>query len=255
MSARLLKDWRAQVKIKSRLTWASSYSQVRRQQTLNETGCAAVGKYLDHRRLRDRHLAGDVMQTRWTAESLQTPYEVERHRLYQRSGGGRTCPIACLERSQVIMTSTPLFCQTNCLKKKKHSLWFRREMCSETWSENHSRSVAVSYIQRVSEAICSIIEAKEATSTQTGGWDWSPLATRWTMYCCVMESNSPAPSVFMREHNTFIIAPFRWVEVIKQLSQDLPIVHLLNLPSVIPLNRQISIMHLVIWCDAIYPKT
>ena len=80
---------------------------------------------------------------------------VERH-VYQRSGGGKTyCP---LEReARIIMTSTPLFAKQ---VSSKLAYGSARDVQRDL-GENHRRPVAVSYIQRVSEAVASIIEAKE----------------------------------------------------------------------------------------------
>jgi hypothetical protein len=98
-------------------------------------------------------------------KAYQTPYGevvVERH-VYQRSGGGKTyCP---LEReARIIMTSTPLFAKQ---VSSKLAYGSAREVQRDL-GENHRRPVAVSYIQRVSEAVASIIEAKEES------WNYVP---------------------------------------------------------------------------------
>jgi hypothetical protein len=86
---------------------------------------------------------------------------VERH-VYQRSGGGKTyCP---LEREgRIIITSTPLFAKQ---VSSKLAYGSARDVQRDL-GENHCRKVAVSYIQRISEAVASIIEAKEES------WNYS----------------------------------------------------------------------------------
>ena len=84
-------------------------------------------------------------------------------RVYQRSGGGKTyCP---LEReARIIITSTPLFAKQ---VSSKLAYGSARDVQRDL-AENHCRSVAVSYIQRISEAVASIIEAKEES------WNYVP---------------------------------------------------------------------------------
>jgi hypothetical protein len=71
--------------------------------------------------------------------------------------GGKTyCP---LEREgRIIITSTPLFAKQ---VSSKLAYGSARDVQRDL-GENHHRKVAVSYIQRISEAVASIIEAKEA---------------------------------------------------------------------------------------------
>jgi hypothetical protein len=111
-------------------------------------------------------MAGSVMRTKGEQpKAYQTPYgEVVVHRhVYQRSGGGKTyCP---LEReARIIITSTPLFAKQ---VSSKLAYGPARDVQRDL-KENHRRSVAVSYIQRVSEAVASIIEAKEES------WNYAP---------------------------------------------------------------------------------
>lgn len=138
------------------------------QQNLNKVGCiatAAALKYLDTDGSAIE-IAGEVMRTKGEQpKAYQTPYGevvVERH-VYQRSGGGKTyCP---LEReARIIMTSTPWFAKQ---VSSKLAYGSAREVQRDL-GENHSRPVAVSYIQRVSEAVASIIEAKEES------WNYVP---------------------------------------------------------------------------------
>ena len=99
------------------------------------------------------------------SKAYQTPYGeviVNRH-VYQRSGGGKTyCP---LERDvRIIITRAPFFAKQ---VSSKLAYGSAREVQRDL-SENHARPVAVSYIQCVSEAVASIIEAKEEE------WEYVP---------------------------------------------------------------------------------
>jgi hypothetical protein len=138
------------------------------QQSLNEAGCMATVaalKYLDTDGSAIE-IAGEVMRTKGEQpKAYQTPYGevvVERH-VYQRSGGGKTyCP---LEReARIIITSTPWFAKQVSSKLADGSA---RDVQRDL-GENHRRPVAVSYIQRVSEAVATIIEAKEES------WNYVP---------------------------------------------------------------------------------
>jgi hypothetical protein len=78
---------------------------------------------------------------------------VNRH-VYQRSVGGKTyCP---LEReARIIVTSTPLFAKQ---VSSKMSSMAGKEVKNDL-SENHGRFVAISCIQRLSEAVGSVVQA------------------------------------------------------------------------------------------------
>lgn len=90
----------------------------------------------------------------------QTPYgevEVPRH-VYQRSQGGKTfCP---LERAaRIVVTSTPRFAQ-QVAHKFAHNA---SPQVREDLAENHGRPVARSYLQSLSDAVGSVVQAKEET--------------------------------------------------------------------------------------------
>lgn len=170
MGAQLLSIEGSQVKIEVTIDLSRSMltSEETIQQTLNETGCIATEaalKYLDTDGS-EIDIAREVMRTKGEQpKAYQTPYGevvVERH-VYQRSGGGKTyCP---LEReARIIITSTPLFAKQ---VSSKLAYGSARDVQRDL-GENHSRPVAVSYIQRVSEAVASIIEAKEES------WNYVP---------------------------------------------------------------------------------
>lgn len=170
MGAQLLSIEGSQVRIEVTIDLSRSMltSEENIQQSLNETGCiatAAALKYLDTDGS-ELNIAGSVMRTKGEQpKAYQTPYgEVVVHRhVYQRSGGGKTyCP---LEReARIIITSTPLFAKQ---VSSKLAYGSARDVQRDL-GENHRRSVAVSYIQRVSEAVASIIEAKEES------WNYVP---------------------------------------------------------------------------------
>ncbi len=138
------------------------------QQSLNDAGCIATEtalKYLDTDGTALK-IGGEVMRTKGEQpKAYQTPYGevvVKRH-VYQRSGGGKTyCP---LEReARTIITSTPLFAKQ---VSSKLAYGSARDV-QQDLSANHRRPVAVSYIQRISEAVATIIEVKEER------WDYVP---------------------------------------------------------------------------------
>jgi hypothetical protein len=98
-------------------------------------------------------------------KEYQTPYGevvINRH-VYQRSIGGKTyCP---LEReARIIVTSTPLFAKQVSSKMSKMA---GKEVKNDL-SDNHSRFVAISCIQRLSEAVGSVVQAKEES------WSYAP---------------------------------------------------------------------------------
>jgi hypothetical protein len=170
MGAQLLRTEGSQVTIEVTIELSRSMliSEESIQQNLNEAGCIATKaalKYLDTDGSAIES-AGEVMRTKGEhPKAYQTPYGevvVERH-VYQRSGGGKTyCP---LEREgRIIITSTPLFAKQ---VSSKLAYGSAREVQRDL-GENHRRPVAVSYIQHVSEAVASIIEAKEES------WNYAP---------------------------------------------------------------------------------
>lgn len=132
------------------------------QVVLNEAGCLASREALryfdtDGSPLR---IGPEIWRTKGQQPKLyQTPYgevELERH-VYQRSGGGTTyCP---LEReARIVITSTPRFANQVSSKLAQGAA---REVQRDL-AENHARPVAVSYLQRLSEAIGAVVQAKEA---------------------------------------------------------------------------------------------
>ena len=170
MSAQLLSQSGTQVRIEVTVELSHSLmtSEEAIQESLNEAGCIATTVALEYLDTDGSaiEIAGDVMRTKGKQpKAYQTPYGevvIERH-VYQRSGGGKTdCP---LERaSRIIITSTPLFAKQ---VSSKLAYGSARDVQRDL-AENHQRPVAVSYIQRVSEAVATIIEVKEES------WNYVP---------------------------------------------------------------------------------
>lgn len=170
MSAKLISINGSIVKLEVTLEIGRSMltSEENIQQSLNAAGriaTAAALKYLDTDGSA-LEIAGEIMRTKGEQpKAYQSPYGevvVQRH-VYQRSGGGTTyCP---LERDgRIIITSTPLFAKQ---VSSKLAYGSAREVKRDLL-ENHGRSVSLSYIQRLSEAVASVIELKEET------WSYAP---------------------------------------------------------------------------------
>jgi hypothetical protein len=93
-------------------------------------------------------------------KAYQTPYgevEVGRH-VYQSSQGGKTfCP---LERdARIVITATPRFAKLVSYKFAQGS----STQVVRDLAENHGRPVARSYLKKLSEAVASVVYAKEET--------------------------------------------------------------------------------------------
>ena len=170
MGVQLLSIEGSQVKMEVTIELSRSMltSEENIQHSLNEVGCMATVaalKYLDTDGSAIE-IAGEVMRTKGEQpKAYQTPYGeavVHRH-VYQRSGGGKTyCP---LEReARIIITSTPLFAKQ---VSSKLAYGSARDVQRDL-AENHCRSVAVSYIQRLCESVATIIETKEES------WNYVP---------------------------------------------------------------------------------
>lgn len=97
-------------------------------------------------------------------KTYQTPYGeivVERH-VYQRSGGGKTyCPLE--HNARIILTSTPQFCRQIGWKMAYGGA---RDVQRDLL--NHGRELQVSTIQRIAEAVASVVQAKDEE------WDYAP---------------------------------------------------------------------------------
>ena len=163
MSASLIevKGNRVKVELTVELSRSMLDTEEAIQVALNEAGCIASRealRYFDTDGSPIR-IGPEIWRTKGQQpKCYQTPYgevELERH-VYQRSGGGATyCP---LEReARIVITSTPRFARQ---VSSKFAQGVAREVQRDL-AENHARPVAVSYLQRLSEAIGTVVQAKE----------------------------------------------------------------------------------------------
>jgi hypothetical protein len=163
MSAKLISVEGSTVKIELTITLSESMldSEVKIQAGLNEAGSIAAREALKHFDTDGSaiELGGKIWRTKGQQEkAYQTTYGevvVERH-VYQSAGGGKTyCPME--KEARIVVTSTPMFAKQI---SSKIAYGAAREVQRDL-QENHGREVALSYIQRLSEAIGSIVQAKE----------------------------------------------------------------------------------------------
>jgi hypothetical protein len=159
-------------KIKIELTLELSRSmldtEINIQKGLNEVGCIASKealKYLDTDGS-PLKIGEEIWKSKGEQpKEYQTPYGeviVNRH-VYQRSVGGKTyCPLE--KEARIIITSTPLLAKQ---VSSKMSGMAGKEVKNDLL-ENHGRKVALSYIQRLSEAVGSVVQAKEEA------WSYAP---------------------------------------------------------------------------------
>lgn len=163
MLAKLISVEGTKVKIELTIELSESMleSEGKIQESLNEAGCIATRESMKHL---DRdgsaiELGGKTWRTKGQQEkTYQTPYGevvVARH-VYQSAGGGKTyCPME--RNARIIVTSTPMFAKQI---SSKMANGVAREVKRDL-QENHGREVALSYIQNLSEAVGSIVQAKE----------------------------------------------------------------------------------------------
>jgi hypothetical protein len=170
MTAKLINVEGSKIKIELTLELSRSMldTEINIQKGLNEVGCIASKealKYLDTDGS-PLKIGEEIWKSKGEQpKEYQTPYGeviVNRH-VYQRSVGGKTyCP---LEReARIIITSTPLLAKQ---VSSKMSGMAGKEVKNDLL-ENHGRKVALSYIQRLSEAVGSIVQAKEEA------WSYAP---------------------------------------------------------------------------------
>ena len=170
MTAKLINVEGSKIKIELTLELSCSMldTEINIQKGLNEVGCIASKEALKYLDTDGSPLK--IGEETWKSKGeqpkeYQTPYGeviINRH-VYQRSVGGKTyCP---LEReARIIITSTPLFAKQ---VSSKMSGMAGKEVKNDL-VENHGRKVALSYIQRLSEAVGSIVQAKEEA------WSYAP---------------------------------------------------------------------------------
>lgn len=133
------------------------------QDAMNEVGCVATQALLKTFDTEGEDIVlGPVKMTSKGLHNkmYHTPYgevEVRRH-LYQTSAGGATfCPME--REARIIVTSTPRFAS-----QVSHKM---AEMAAPSvqrdFAINHNRPVVVSLIQRLAEAVASVVQVKEET--------------------------------------------------------------------------------------------
>jgi len=164
MPATLIEVKGTQVKIELTVALGRSMldTEERIQEALNEAGSLASREALKYFDTDGSpiQIGLEIWRTKGQQpKCYQTPYgevEVARH-VYQRSGGGATyCP---LERdARIVITSTPRFAKQ---VSSKLAQGVAREVQRDL-AENHARPVAVSYLQRLGEAIGTVVQGKEA---------------------------------------------------------------------------------------------
>jgi hypothetical protein len=131
------------------------------QEALNQVGRVATGELL---KTFDTEGEGIILgSVKMTSKGLtnkcyQTPYgevEIERH-IYQAPSGGTTfCP---LERdARIILTSTPRFASQ--ISHKMAEMPAPRVIAD--LKNNHGRNASLSLLQRISEAVSSVVQIKE----------------------------------------------------------------------------------------------
>jgi len=138
------------------------------QQTLNETGCIATAALKLDTDGSEIDIAGDVMRTKGEQpKAYQTLMGKLWLSVMSINAQVVVEPIAPGTRSQNHYDFNATVCQTGV---PQTGLWFSAR-CA-TRSSGKPRRPAVSYIQRVSEAVASIIEAKEES------WNYVPPKLR-----------------------------------------------------------------------------
>ena len=163
MSAKLIsvEGKRVRIELTIELNESMLESEDKIQEELNEAGQIATTEAL-----KQHDTDGSVLEIgdkKWRTKgvhpkSYQTVYGeviVERH-VYQSAGGGKTyCPME--RNARIVVTSTPKFAKQI---SSKMSYGAAAEVQRDLL-ENHGRGVALSYIQRLTEAVGSIVQAQE----------------------------------------------------------------------------------------------
>ena len=135
------------------------------QDSLNAVGCLATRELL-----RTFDTEGESLQfgsVKMTSKGLynktyQTPYgevDIERH-LYQASTGGTTfCPLE--QEARIILTSTPRFASQVSHKMSEMAA----PPAQRDFEVNHNRKIAHAMMQRLSEAVASVVQTKHEFRT------------------------------------------------------------------------------------------
>ena len=137
------------------------------QDSLNELGCVATRELLKTFDTEGQNIQfGSVRMTTKGLynKAYQTPYgevDVQRH-LYQASTGGATfCPLE--QEARIILTSTPRFASQVSHKMSEMAA----PPAQQDFEVNHNRKIAHAMMQRISEAVASVVQIKEETWSYT----------------------------------------------------------------------------------------
>jgi len=137
------------------------------QDSLNEVGCVATRELLKTFDTEGQNIQfGSVKMTTkgLCNKTYQTPYgevDVQRH-LYQASTGGATfCPLE--QEARIILTSTPRFASQVSHKMSEMAA----PPAQKDFEVNHNRKIVHAMMQRLSEAVASVVQIKEETWSYT----------------------------------------------------------------------------------------
>jgi hypothetical protein len=137
------------------------------QDSLNEVGCVATRELLKtfDTEGQDIQFGSVKMTTKGLYnKNYQTPYgevDVQRH-LYQASTGGPTfCPLE--QEARIILTATPRFASQVSHKMSEMAA----PPAQRDFEVNHNRKIAHAMMQRLSEAVASVVQIKEETWSYT----------------------------------------------------------------------------------------
>ena len=137
------------------------------QDSLNEVGCVATRELLKTFDTEGQDIQyGSVKMTTKGLynKTYQTPYgevDVQRH-LYQASTGGTTfCPLE--QEARIILTATPRFASQVSHKMSEMAA----PPAQRDFEVNHNRKIAHAMMQRLSEAVASVVQIKEETWSYT----------------------------------------------------------------------------------------
>lgn len=133
------------------------------QDSVNQVGCVATRELLKTFDTEGQSIQlGSVKMTTKGLynKTYQTPYgevDVQRH-LYQTSTGGATfCPLE--QEARIILTSTPRFASQVSHKMSEMAA----PAAQRDFEVNHNRKVVHALMQRLSEAVASVVQSREET--------------------------------------------------------------------------------------------
>ena len=137
------------------------------QDTLNEAGVITTGALLKHFDTEgEPMMAGSVKLTSMglLPKNYQTPYgvtQIKRH-VYQTAEGGATfCPLE--KDARIILTSTPRFASQVSHKMAQQAT----SSVVDDFEINHGRKVSKNVVQRLTDAVSSVVQIKEEAWSYT----------------------------------------------------------------------------------------